>query len=51
MGGLFGGSFWGGVGEGDKITITCLIRVRIMLEISNLARKYTHTCCFRKYIS
>ena len=32
----------------SKIT-PCLKRVRIMLETSNLARKYTPICSFRKY--
>ena len=31
-----------------KIT-PCLKLVKIMLEIGNLARKYTHICNFRKY--
>ena len=36
------GSFWGG---GRKVTPTpCLKLVRIMLETSNLARKYTQLC-------
>ena len=41
----------GGGGRGgwrSKIT-RCLILVRIMLETSNLARKYTSICSFRKY--
>ena len=33
---------------GVKLT-PCLKLVRIMLETSNLARKYTHLCSFRKY--
>ena len=45
LGGLFRDSFWGG---GGKIT-PCLKPVRIMLETSNLARKYTPICSSRKY--
>ena len=38
------------VGGGDKITPPpCLKLVTIMLETSNLARKYTPICGFRKY--
>ena len=42
------------VGGGGKITLSpllppCLKLVRIMLETSNLARKYTPICSFRKY--
>ena len=49
LGGLFRGSFWGW-GGGDKITPPpCLKLVTIMLETSNLARKYTPICGFRKY--
>ena len=47
LGGLLRGSFLGG-GKGGKIT-PCLKLVRIMLESSNLARKYTPVCSFRKY--
>ena len=36
-------------GEGNKV-IPYLKLVKIMLETSNLARKYTHICSFRKYI-
>ena len=39
LGGLFKGWFWEG---GDKIT-PCLKLVGIMVQTSNLARKYTHT--------
>ena len=46
LGGLFSDSFWGG--GGGKIT-SCLKLVRIILETSNLARKYTSICSFRKY--
>ena len=35
-------------GRGGKIT-PCLKLVRIMLETSNLVRKYTRICSFRKY--
>ena len=39
---------WGG--EGVKlIPPSCLKLVRIMLETSNLARKYTPICSFRNY--
>ena len=44
LGSFFRSSFWGGRG---KIT-PCLKLVRIMLEKSNLARKYTPLCNFRK---
>ena len=47
LGGLLRGSFLGG-GKGGKIT-PCLKLVRIMLESSNLARKYTPIFSFRKY--
>ena len=47
LGGLFRGSFLGG-GKGGKITPRLKL-VRIMLESSNLARKYTPICSFRKY--
>ena len=47
LGGLFRGSFLGG-GKGSKITPRLKL-VRIMLESSNLARKYTPICSFRKY--
>ena len=44
LGGSFRDSFWGG----ERRTITpCLKPVRIMLETSNLARKYSHICSFR----
>ena len=46
LGGIFMGSFWGGVG--GKIT-PCLKPVRIMLETSDLARKYTPICSLRKF--
>ena len=36
-------------GGGAKIS-PCVKLVRIMLETSNLALKYTHECSFRKYI-
>ena len=36
-------------GGGDKITPPCLKLIRIMLETSNLQRKYTPNCSFRKY--
>ena len=38
----------GGGGGGVKLP-PCLKLVRIMLETSNLARKYTPICSFRKY--
>ena len=48
LGGLFRGFFFcgggGGVGGGDKITHLKLIK--IMLETSNLACKYTRICSF-----
>ena len=34
---------------GGKITSPCLKLVKIMLETSNLASKYTSICSFRKY--
>ena len=37
------------VGRGGGKITPCLKLVRIMLEPSNLARKYTHICSFRKY--
>ena len=47
LGGLFRGSFLGGgVGGGDYALSKT---VRIMRESSNLARKYTPICSFRKY--
>ena len=50
LGGLFRGSFWGGLGGGGKTTPPpCLKLVRVMLETSHLARKYTSLCSFRKY--
>ena len=52
LGRLFRGSFWGGGwGGGSKNNPppSSLKLVRIKLEISNLARKYTHICSFRKY--
>ena len=39
---IFRGLFWGGGGGGIKCT-PCLKLVMIMLETSNLARKYTHS--------
>ena len=45
---LFRGSFWGW-GGGEVKLPPCLKLVRIMLETSNVARKYTHLCSFRKY--
>ena len=48
LGGLFRGSFVVGEEGGGKIT-PCLKLVRVMLETSNLARKYTFICSFRKY--
>ena len=36
-------------GGGGKPTPSLLERLRIMTETSNLARKYTHICSFRKY--
>ena len=47
LGGLFRGSFWGR--EGGLNYLYCLRLVRIMLETSNLARKYKPICSFRKY--
>ena len=38
LGGLLGGSFWGG---GIKLSL-CLNLVRVILETSNLARNYIH---------
>ena len=37
------------VGEGGGKNTPCLKPVRIMLETSNLARKYTPICSFKKY--
>ena len=37
------------VGGGKIIPPPCLKLVRVMLETSNLARKYTPICSFRKY--
>ena len=50
LGGFFKGSFWGGGGGegGVKLPTPCLKLVRIMLETSNLARKYTLICSLRK---
>ena len=48
LSGLFRGSFWGW-GGGEVKLPPCLKLVRIMLETSNMARKYTHLCSFRKY--
>ena len=37
-------------GEGGVVKLpTCLKLIGIMLETSNLARKYRHICSFRKY--
>ena len=36
-------------GEGVKLPSHCLKLVRIMLETSNLLRKYTRISSFRKY--
>ena len=47
--GLFTGSFWGGRGGKIPPLPPRLKLVRIMLETSNLARKYRHICSFRKY--
>ena len=41
------GSFW--VGGGRRIISPCLKLDRIMLGTSNLVRKCTHICSFRKY--
>ena len=52
LGGLFRGSFSGERGGGGKITAPpppCLKLVRIMLETSKFARKYTPIFSFRKY--
>ena len=49
LSGLFRGSFWGG-GEVKLPHSPCLKLVRIMLETSNLARKYKSIFSFRKYI-
>ena len=49
LSGLFRGSFWGG-GEVKLPHPPCLKLVRIMLETSNLARKYKSIFSFRKYI-
>ena len=40
--------WWAFVGRGGQIP-PCLKPVRIMLETSNLAHKYTPICGFRKY--
>ena len=47
LGSLFRGCFEV-LGEGNYPP-PCLKLVRIMLETSNLARKYTPICSFRKY--
>ena len=50
LGGLFRGSFLGWGGElPPPPPPPCLKHVTIMLETSNLARKYTPVCSFRKY--
>ena len=36
-------------GKTNSLPPLCLKLVRIMLATSNLARKYTHICSFRKY--
>ena len=53
--GFLGACFEVGRGE-DKITptpppspVTCLKLVKIKLETSNVARKYTSICSFRKH--
>ena len=49
LGGLFRVHFeWGG-GGGGKLSPSSLKLVRIVLETSNLVRKYTRICSFRKY--
>ena len=48
LGSLFRGCFEV-LGEGGITLPPCLKLVRIMLETSNLARKYTPTSSFRKY--
>ena len=40
---------WGGEGGVKLIPPSCLKLVRIMLETSNLALKYTPICSFRNY--
>ena len=46
LGGLFRGLFW----EGGGVKLPPYLKlVRITLETSNLARKYTPICSFRKY--
>ena len=47
--GFLGVRFEVGRGGGVKLPSPCLKPVRIMLENSNLARKYTAICSFRKY--
>ena len=43
------GSFLGGGWEGGGVKLPRLKLVRIILETSNLARKYEHIISFRKY--
>ena len=49
LGWLFKGLFWGGGGGWGGKTTHCLKLFRIMLETSNLARKYTLIFSLRKY--
>ena len=52
VGGLFRGSFWGGGNYPTPFPPRplCLKLVRLILETSNLARKYILIYSFRKYI-
>ena len=50
LAGFFRGAFWGGSRIKSSPPDPCLELVRIMLQTSNLARKYTHICSFRKFI-
>ena len=47
--GFLGVCFQVGMGGGGENYLPCLKLVRVMLETSNLARKYTSICSFRKY--
>ena len=37
-----------GVEGGVGVKLFCLKLIKIMLETSNFAHKYTHICCLRK---